>query len=271
MVFGMSTACFFPNVYNEGAIDLMGKMGVTCVEVFFSCMAEYQKDYVNDLKRRAEFWGITVNSVHAFSLQFEPQLFSVHERARLEALGIYRQVLEAGAKLGARSYVFHGPANVKRARQLVLNYEYIAEKTQPLADLAIQYGIRLAWENVHWCWYASPDFPQKLQPLLSPNSLWFTFDLKQAVQSGFSPADYLQQAQGRLSNVHICDVRRDDKVGCVPVLPFHGNVNFHDIKAQLLKIGYNESLILEVYSHNYQSLHELLENFSQAKAFFCGV
>ncbi len=270
MVFGMSTACFFPNVYNEDAIDLMGKMGITHIEVFFSCMAEYQKDYVSDLKRRAEFWGIQVSSIHAFSLQFEPQLFSEHERARLEALGIYRQVLEAGAKLGAQSYVFHGPANVKRARSLVLNYDYIAERTQPLADLANQHRIKLSWENVHWCWYASPDFPCKLLPLLSPNSLWLTFDLKQAVQSGFSPADYLQQAQGRLSNIHICDVRFDDKLGCIPVLPFHGSVDFGDIKAQLLQIGFDGSVILEVYSHNYQSLHELLENYKQSKAFFCG-
>lgn len=270
MVIGMSTSCFFPNVYNEDAIDVLGKMGISHIEVFFSCLAEYQKDYVNDLKARADFWGITVNSVHAYSLQFEPQLFSAHERARLEALDIYRRVLEAGAKLGARSYVFHGPANVKRSRHLVLNYDFIAEKTQPLADLAKQHGIRLSWENVHWCWYACPDFPQKLLPLLTPDSLWLTFDLKQAVQSGFSPAEYLIKTQGRLSNVHICDVAYDDNLGCAPVLPFHGSINFAQFKAQLLQIGYNDAVILEVYSHNYQSFHELLENFKQVKALFCG-
>ncbi len=180
MVFGMSTACFFPNVYNEDAIDVMGKMGIANIEIFFCCMTEYRTDFVKELKKRAAFWGISVHSIHAFSLQFEPQLFTKHERARTEALDIYKRVVDAGAMLGAGSYVFHGPANVKRARSMVLDYEAIAERTQPLADIAKDAGIKLSWENVHWCWYAAPDFPQKLLPLLSCDSLYFTLDLKQA-------------------------------------------------------------------------------------------
>jgi sugar phosphate isomerase/epimerase len=171
--------------------------------------------------------------------------------------------------LGAQNYVFHGPANVKRARNLVLNYDFIAERTQPLADLAKQYGIKLSWENVHWCWYASPEFAQKLLPLLSPGSLWLTFDLKQAVQSGFSAAEYLKAMQGHLSNVHICDVKVDDKLGCVPVLPFHGSVNFDSLKSQLLEIGYSGAVILEVYSHNYHTHQQLLENYTRTNHFFC--
>lgn len=269
MKFGMSTACFFPKIYNEDAIDVMGKMGVGHIEVFFSCLSEYKTDFVKELKKRADAWGIRVNSVHAFNLQFEPQLFSAHERARNEALGIYRQVLEAGAMLGAQSYVFHGPPNLKRAQKLVLNYSYVAERTQPLADLAKDSGLKLSWENVHWCWYASPEFTQKLLPLLSADSLWLTFDLKQAVQSGFSPAEYLRNTQGRLSNVHICDVMLDEKLGSVPALPFRGSVNFHSLKSELEQIGYDGAIILEVYSHNYNDLTELYETYKQAKRLFC--
>lgn len=268
MVFGMSTACFFPKVYNEDAIDVMGQMGIANIEVFFSCMSEYKSDFVKELKKRAEFWGIKVSSIHAFTLQFEPQLFSKHERARLEALDIYKQVVEAGAMLSTDSYVFHGPANVKRARSLVLNYEAIAEKTQPLLGIAQDAGIKLSWENVHWCWYAAPDFPQKLLPLLSSDSLSFTLDLKQAVQSGFDPADYISGAKGRLSNVHICDVKRDEKLGCVPVLPFHGSIDFNSLKETLRHNKYDGAMILEVYSHNYQTSRDLLDNYTQVKTFF---
>lgn len=270
MVFGMSTACFFPKIYNENAIDVMGKMGIANIEIFFSCLSEYKTDFVKELKKRAAFWGINVSSIHAFSLQFEPQLFSKHERARQEALDIYKQVIDAGAMLGAGSYVFHGPANVKRARSLVLDYDAIAQKTQPLADIAADAGIKLSWENVHWCWYAAPDFPQKLLPLLSSNNLWFTLDLKQAVQSGFDPAEYISGAQGRLSNVHICDIKRDDKLGCVPVLPFHGSMDFHSLKTALSQNNYDGAMILEVYSHNYQSSRELLDNYTHVKTFFAG-
>ncbi len=269
MQFGMSTACFFPNVYNEDAIDVMGKMGVSRCEIFFSCMAEYQQNYVKELKRRADHWGIEVSSVHAFSLQFEPMLFSAHDRARQEALDIYKQVLDAASMLNAQSYVFHGPANVKRARKLVLNYDYIAERTQPLTELSQQQGIKLSWENVHWCWYSSPDFPQKLLPLLSPESLWFTFDLKQALQSGYEPADFLLQTQGTLSNVHICDVQFDEQLGCVPVLPLLGCVNFDELVSSLNQISYSGPVIYEVYSHNYKNHDDLLNNYLQTKEVFC--
>ncbi len=268
MVFGMSTACFFPKIYNEDAIDAMGKMGIANIEIFFSCMSEYKPEFVKELKKRAEAWGINVNSVHAFSLQFEPQLFSTHDRARQEAFDIYKQVIEAGAVLGAGSYVFHGPANVKRARSLVLDYDAIAKKTEPLANFAADAGIKLSWENVHWCWYAAPDFPQKLLPLLPENSLWFTLDLKQAVQSGFDPAEYIRGAKGRLSNVHLCDVIHDEKLGVIPVLPFHGIIDFSSIKNALNKNHYDGAMILEVYSHNYQNNNELLFNYNHVKYFF---
>lgn len=268
MVFGMSTACFFPKVYNEDAIDVMGKMGIANIEVFFSCLSEYKTDFVKELKKRAEFWDIKVNSIHAFTLQFEPQLFSKHERARLEALDIYKQVVDAGAMLSADSYVFHGPANVKRARSLVLDYEAVAEKTQPLIDIAQDAGIKLSWENVHWCWYAAPDFPEKLLPLLSSDNLFFTLDLKQAVQSGYDPAEYINGTKGRLSNVHICDVKRDEKLGCVPVLPFHGSIDFHSLKETLKQNKYDGAMILEVYSHNYQTDRDLLDNYTHVKTFF---
>jgi sugar phosphate isomerase/epimerase len=264
----MSTACFFPKVYNEDAIDVMGKMGITHIEIFFSCLSEYKTDFVKELKKRAEFWGIHVNSIHAFTLQFEPQLFSMHDRARQEALDIYKQVVDAGAMLSADSYVFHGPANVKRARSLVLNYEAVAEKTQPLIDIAADSGIKLSWENVHWCWYAAPDFPQKLLPLLTSDNLYFTLDLKQAVQSGFDPAEYVNGAKGRLSNVHICDVKRDEQLGCIPVLPFHGSVSFDALKTSLKQNHYDGAMILEVYSHNYQNSQELLDNYTRVKTFF---
>lgn len=270
MVAGMSTACFFPKVYNEDAIDVIGKMGVRRIEIFFCCIAEYRQDFIRDLKRRADFWGIEVGSVHAYSLQFEPQLFSSHGRARGEALDVYLSVLEAAAYLGAKTYVFHGPPNLKHARDPVPDYGYVAEKTQPLADLARRHGVSLSWENVHWCWFSTPAFAQRLLPLLDADSLSFTFDLKQAVQSGFSPEAYLQAMRGRLNNVHICDVRIDERGGHAPVLPFHGSVDFESLKLQLHNIGYDGPVILEVYSSNYADHQALLDNYLRVRRFFDG-
>jgi sugar phosphate isomerase/epimerase len=257
MITGMSTACFFPHTYTEQTIALMAQMNVRHVEVFFCCLSEYKKSFIAELKKRIDDAGISVCSVHALSLQFEPQLFSPHARARQDSLDIYRQVLEAGAALGAGIYVLHGPSNLKKARRFSVNYPYAAEYVNPLADMARDYGIKLAWENVHWCWYAEPDFPEKLIPHITSDNLYFTLDVKQAAQAGHDPSDYIAPAAGRLVNVHLCDFERSATKGIIPRLPFEGELDIGRFRCDLQQAGYDGGVILEVYSHNYKDLPQL--------------
>lgn len=268
MIFGMSTACFFPGVFSEDSIDVMGKMHIENIEIFFNCMSEYEKPFIKELKKRAEGNGINVYSIHAFSIQFEPQLFTLHERARREAEDIYKRVVEAAAELGAGVYVFHGPPNLKRARKLVLNYEHIAETAGRLADTAKAQGVKLAWENVHWCWYSDPEFASSVLAMPGTENLYFTLDIKQAAQAGFAPDQYLKPTAGRLANVHICDCVFSEQQGAAPVLPFKGGIDFEALKNALRETGYDEGMILEVYAHNYSDYGELKENFNNVKAFF---
>ena len=268
MIYGMSTACFFPHILTEQTIDRMAPMNVRHIEVFFCCLAEYKKDFVKELKKRIIDNGISVYSIHALSLQFEPQLFSPNTRAREDSLDIYEQVLEAGAELGAGVYVFHGPSNVKKARKFTVNYPYTAEYANPIAEMAKGYGIRLAWENVHWCWYAEPDFPSKLLPLLDTDNLWFTLDVKQAAQAGHDPSEYIAATKGRLANVHICDFERSLEHGIIPRLPFEGELDFELLKRTLNEAGYDGGMMLEVYSHNYSSEAQLQRCFSQIQDVF---
>lgn len=268
MNFGISTACFFPNVYIEDAVSLLSSMGVQNIEVFFSCMAEYKAPFIKQLKARADDNGMRICSVHAYSISFEPQLFSRHERARLEALGIYQTVLEAGAVLGADTYVFHGPAHMRRSQALVLDYDAIAEKTDPLCALAKAHGIRLAWENVHYCWYQQPDFPEKLLSRLDSDNLWFTLDIKQAAQAGYDPSHFVQGACGRLTNIHICDFVRDPKLGILPKLPFEGCMDFGALQSALLKAVFDGPMMLEVYEHNFQKPADLKRSLENIQAFF---
>ena len=267
MQFGMSTACLFPDVYIEEAIDVIGSMNIDTVEVFFSCLGEYKSAFVADLKRRVQARGIRVYSIHAFSLQFEPQLFTRHMRARKEADDIYRQVLEAGAALGAGVYVFHGPVNLKRTPKLGLDYDDIAQRTDELADMAAEFGIKLAWENVHYCWYERPEFAREMLRRVRTNNLYFTLDVKQAAQAGFEPADYLADTAGRLVNIHLCDYARD-QAGVAPRLPFTGDMDYAAFKRALADAGYDAGMILEVYRHNYVDHAQLADNFHAMCAFF---
>jgi sugar phosphate isomerase/epimerase len=235
--------------------------------VFFSCLAEYEPAFVAELKRRTQAQGIRVYSIHAFSLQFEPQLFTRHTRARSEAVDIYRRVLEAGAALGAGVYVFHGPVNLKRLPHHCLDYDDIAQRTDMIADIAAGYGIRLAWENVHYCWYERPDFAREMLRRVRSQNLYFTLDVKQAAQAGFCPEDFLADTAGRLANIHLCDyVIREADVA--PRLPFSGDMDFTAFKGALSKIGYDGGMMLEVYRNNYSDHAQLAANFARMRDFF---
>ncbi len=268
MLFGMSTACFFPRVFTEDAIDIMADMRVKNIEVFFNCMSEYKKPYIAELKKRARDSGINIHSIHAFSIQFEPQLFTAHERARQEAEDIYKQVLEAANTLGAKVYVFHGPPNLKRARNITLNFDHIAPIAGRLADTAKEFGVKLAWENVHWCWYAAPQFAAQMLSHPGTDNLYFTLDLKQAAQSGYDPLEYIKNTAGRLVNIHVCDYAQSEERGIYPVLPFKGELDFKALRDALNETDYNESMILEVYSSNYSNYGELEDSFNDVKTFF---
>ena len=267
MQFGMSTACLFPDQFIEDAIDVIGGMGIGTIEVFFSCLTEYEPAFVAELKRRALSQGVKVYSIHAFSLQFEPQLFTRHERARREAEDIYRRVLEAGAALDAGIYVFHGPVNLKRLPLCCLDYDDIAQRTDVLADMAAEFGIRFAWENVHYCWYERPDFARELLQRVRTGNLCFTLDVKQAAQAGFEPADFIADTAGRLVNIHLCDYVRSD-AGVVPRLPFSGDMDYAAFKRALTEAGYDAGMMLEVYRHNYRDHGELAANFARMTDFF---
>jgi sugar phosphate isomerase/epimerase len=264
MRFGLSTACFFPNLYVEDAIDVIGGANIDTIEVFFSCLGEYKPAFVSELKRRAQARGISVYSVHAFSLQFEPQLFTRHMRARQEAEGIYRQVLEAGAALGAGVYVFHGPVLLKRIPGHEIDYDRVAERTDEIADIAAEYGIKLAWENVHYCWYERPEFAREMSRRVRTDNLYFTLDIKQAAQAGYEPADFLPDTMGRLVNIHLCDYVREQG-SALPRLPFSGELDIEAFKASLKEAGYDAGVMLEVYCQNYSGHAQLFASFQQMR------
>ena len=270
MNFGMSTACFFLKCYTEDALDEIGKMGIKNAEVFFCAQSEYDPKFVKELKKRADDYGIRIYSTHALNTQFEPQLFSWHDRQREEAYDVYKRVLEADVILGAEVYVFHGPTNVKIANKLNINYEYAGMMATQVAETAKSFGVKLAYETVHWCWYANPDFPQKLEPYLDTDNLFYTLDLKQAAQSRHPFTAYINGMGGRLANVHVCDYQTDDENSIIPKLPFNGILDFNELKQSLENVGYDGGIILEVYQHNYRDYNELKACFYQIKEYFSG-
>ncbi|MEG0357102.1 MAG: sugar phosphate isomerase/epimerase [Christensenellaceae bacterium] len=263
---GISTACFFCREYNENAVKEIAKLGICDIEIFFSAQMEYQRSFTDELKRICSGEGIRVCAVHAMCTQFEPQLFSAHKRQADEALVVFDKVCDAAANLGAGIYVFHGPMNIKRARTLHINYQYAGEKTAFLAERCKKSSVKLAYENVHWCWYHKPGFAQKLLKNADTDNLYFTLDIKQAAQSGYEIADYIDDMGKKLAHIHVCDYTKDANNKINPCLAFDGEMDWQGLKKKLS--DFEGLMMLEVYPKDYQTYHELYENYLKVKNFF---
>lgn len=267
---GMSTACFFGREYNEDALRVMGKLGVHDAELFFSANQEYAPQYLHEVRSICNGEGIRIRSVHAMGTPFEPQLLSFHDRQYREALAVYHEVLAAAEFLESSVYVFHGPMFLKRARGFHPDYEFAGERVSYLADLAAQYNVALCYETVHWCWYHFPEFAGELLRHVTSDNLYFTLDLKQAAQSGFSPIDYIDGMDGRLKHVHVCDFTKRPDGSILPCLPFHGQADWGAVRSRLDDVGFDDWLILEVYMNDYSSYGELMDNFNELTQYFAG-
>ena len=179
-----------------------------------------------------------VHSLHAASSQYEPMLFYRYKRQNLDGWDILREVLEAAAVLGAQCLVFHGSLKIDNPPQ-----SRLLAVLQSVAEIAADWGIQLALENVSWCTGWSPGVFRWLSDQQVPN-LYYTFDSKQAVRSGFAAEEYITAMAGRLVNVHI-----SDGGGGIP----ETGMDFSGLAKCLNASGYSGPIILEAYGKKVES------------------
>lgn len=252
MEIGLSTACFYPDAVTEEALPRIAELGVGVAEVFLETYSEYSVDFARELAQVMGDTGIRVHSIHTLNPHFEQTVFSRTERQRRDCLDWYERALDAGAYLGAKVYVFHGPARLKGPGGPP-DYARIAPLVRTMAEKAGQRGIRFSWENVFWCWFDHPGFVDALAAHGGTEGLYYTFDLKQAYLSGHDPYAYLTAMGERLTNVHLCDI---DDTGNL-CLPGRGSVDFAALGQAIRATGYDGPAILEVYRENYGDWREM--------------
>lgn len=258
MDIGLSTACFYPNLYTENSIEKMKELGFNHGEIFLNTPSEYEEEFLKLLLEKKELHEFKVNSVHAFSSSFEPFLFDKYDRRRKDMLVHFKKVCKAAQILGASCYTFHG---MRYTDFNELDTKFIIDRYNELAYIALETGIKLAQENVSWC--MSSDL--KFLTLLSKGCkypVYFTLDLKQAYKANVSIEKYIKVMGNNIVNLHIND--RDEKFPCL--LPGKGTLNYENISIELNNVKYSGKGIIEVYSNNYLNYEEL----TKAKDFVFG-
>ena len=266
---GLSTACFFGQMHLEDTIKVIEKLGVKTIEVFLNTFSEYKEDFVKDFRKRADDSGIRINSVHPHGVQYEPQLFSTYDRARNDAIEIFTRVAAAAEILGAQLTVMHGALNFKKTRKSIINYDHIAKTVDDAAEIAKRFGVKLAYENVHWCFFNQPEFATELKARCKSDNVYFNFDIKQEAQGGVKQMAIYDAMTPRVANVHVCDIVHEAEPGFIsPKMPFTGELDMELLRSRLKETGYDNVVVMEIYGNNFRDLAELKDYYHRFNEFF---
>ena len=251
---GVSTASLFDRKNNEDALPYLDEIGVKTAEVFLTSFSEYKEDFASLLAKRKG--QVCVHSLHDLNTQFEPQLFSANPRVKADAYFWLEKVMEAGRRLGAKFYTFHGTARIKRAARSGENDDFnaLCKSFEEIYDFCAPFGLKLCLENVEWATYNRIGVFDKIRAAV-PN-LGGVLDIKQARISRYDYRDYLTEMSQSLTHVHVSDVSETGKIR----LPGKGEFDFSELVCRLKDVGFDGPLIIEVYKDDYEREEEIRQS-----------
>ena len=248
---GISTASLFGRFFTEDAVEELSGAGVKTAEVFLETYGEYTPEFGELIKKRKD--GMDIHSVHVLTTQYEPQLYSMNERAKADSFKLLEGTARAAEILGAKYYTFHGGARFRK-EPLILNLDNVGEETRKIVDVLGKHGVSLAYENVHWGYYNYIGFFSELKKRV-PN-LKGTFDIKQARQSGISYKEFISEMGEAIVTAHISDINENGKM----CLPGKGITDFKEVFSRLKDVGFDGAILIESYNSDYKELKELYES-----------
>lgn len=257
MQVGISTASLFGRFVTEDALKFLSENNVPLVEVFLESYCEYDKSFGEILKNVKG--QTTIHSVHTLTTQFEPQLYSVNERARTDSFKILRNVLSVAEQVGAKCYTFHGGARFKKT-PLVLDLDRVGAITQEIINVCAEYGVKLAYENVHWGYYNYLGFYSELKK--RTKGLCATLDVKQARQSGLNCFELIKEMGQDIQTLHLSDIDENGKM----CLPGKGVLDLKSLFSALKDYGFDGAILLEVYKNDFSSFSELFSSMQYVKS-----
>ncbi len=240
----------------EDALQFLSEKGVDTAEVFLESYCEYKNSFGKVLQSVQN--GIDIHSVHVLTTQFEPQLYSINDRARADSFDILDEAMSTAKMIGAKYYTFHGVARLKKT-PIKIDYDRVGKITGQIIDVCKKHSITLAYENVHWSYYNYVGFFEEIRKRTS--GLKATLDIKQARQSGLNCDDLIKEMASDIVTVHLSDIDENGKM----CLPGKGVTDFHQLFSRLHDVGFDGALILEAYQQDYGELDELISSVDYVK------
>lgn len=256
MKLGISTAAFYGRWETEEAALHIAGLPVDCAEVFLQSQSELSAEFAALV--RENLGGAACVSVHP-PIGFENYMARRPARQKRDAFDQFRRVLDAGAALGAKTYVYHG-RSTPLLKALPWDLAWNVEALLPMCEEAAQRGMVIGWENVSWCQLTDPD--RVLEARKALPQVRFTLDIKQAMRAGCDPMAFVRAMGSQLGHVHVCDWREDGTL----CLPGEGSFPFDKLMESLREVGYDGPIVMEPYLKLIESDEALLRSLAFMRA-----
>ncbi len=247
MQIGISSSCLYP-MQTEEALRTVGELGAKTAEIFFNSPSELKKPLLSEIKAIKDFYGMDVRSIHPFTSAYETYLlFSDYKRRTMDGIEFYKNYFETANEIGAQMVVLHGQFVAAPTTP-----EVYAENFIMLNNAALEAGLHIAQENVHNHHCGNPAFMKAVADLVG-DEFRMVLDIKQCRRCEVSEFDFINQLGDKILQVHISDCLGQEKC----LAPGAGEYDFRKLFDALNDVGYNESVIIELYRRNFGDTEEL--------------
>ena len=231
MNIGVSTACLYP-LETEKALKELAVRGIKNVEIFMNAVNELEGEILSEMLATVEKYNVSVRSVHPFSSPL---------------IDMYKQYFEVMGRLSAKIFVLHGAILSSKVPDDVYLERYLQ-----LYRIGKEFGVTVAQENVTYCKSCDPEFLKKMSRQLG-DEVRFVIDLKQARRSNVDTFDLVDSIGEKIVHLHVSD--GGEKSDCLPI--GKGNFDFERLFRSMDRLGYDGTMIVELYRENYSSYDEL--------------
>ena len=124
------------------------------------------------------------------------------------------------------------------------------------AEIAKEYGITVAQENVERCQSGKLHFLREMSRILGDDA-HFVLDVKQAVRAGENPVNMLHMLGSKVCHVHISD--HGEKGDCL--LLGAGSFRIRSFLEVLYTYSPEASVLLELYRQSYRGISDLVGSY----------
>ncbi len=250
MEIGASSACFYP-LETEKAFLQIAELGFKHCEIFFNSHSELNRDFLLELNRVKEHYGMNVISIHPYrSFSEGYDFFSRYKRRFYDGVENYKRLFEGASVLGAKYVVMHGAKH-----RLDISLEEYAERFDALNTVAEEFGCSVVHENVVKCVGATPDFMKSMHDLLG-DRFKAVLDIKQARRADVDPLEFIKVLGNSIVHVHLSDF--DCTHDCIAP-DEKGFFDFSELFTTLKASGYEGDGIIELYSDNFRDNKEIVQ------------